>query len=88
MIFQEPASYQFQWEVKDPQSGNDYSHQESRQGDQAQGSYQVLLPDGRTLIVEYEANENGYQPKIRYEGEANTNNGGYPRGPQGPHGPY
>jgi len=28
--------------------------------------YHVLLPDGRTQIVEYEADEDGYKPKITY----------------------
>ena len=29
------------------------------------GEYSVKLPDGRTQIVSYQANDNGYRPKIR-----------------------
>ncbi|KAJ9594463.1 hypothetical protein L9F63_014075, partial [Diploptera punctata] len=69
----EPANYEFSYEVNDPESGNDFGHEESRQGEEARGTYYVVLPDGRRQIVEYEANEEGYKPMIRYENE-----GGYP----------
>ena len=36
----------------------------------ARGSYHVLLPDGRTQLVEYAADHEGYKPHIRYEGTA------------------
>ena len=67
MYFQEPANYEFSWEVQDDESGNNYGHQESREGDETKGSYHVLLPDGRTQIVDYVANAEGYMPTIRYE---------------------
>ncbi|KAK6623147.1 hypothetical protein RUM43_008999 [Polyplax serrata] len=74
----EPANYEFRYDVKDAESGNDFGHMESRKGDFAQGRYYVLLPDGRTLIVSYTADENGYQPEIKYEGEARQGGaGGY-----------
>lgn len=73
-LFQEPANYDFSYEVNDPDSASDFGHEESRQNDEARGTYYVLLPDGRKQIVEYEANEEGYNPMIRYE-EAE---GGYP----------
>lgn len=79
----EPAKYEFSWEVKDSQSGNDFEHEEARDGDSAWGKYEVLLPDGRRQIVEYQADQDGYKPMIRYEGTANQ--GGYSRGPQGPY---
>jgi hypothetical protein len=47
--------------------GNDYAHKESRLGNQIQGVYSVLLPDGRKQIVHYEANEDGFKPRISYE---------------------
>ncbi|CAG0890625.1 unnamed protein product [Cyprideis torosa] len=52
--------YQFAYAVKDDYSNNDYSHQETRDGYAVQGEYRVLLPDGRTQIVTYTADENGY----------------------------
>ncbi|XP_044730308.1 pro-resilin-like [Chrysoperla carnea] len=66
----EPANYDFEYMVSDPPSGNDFGHKESRQGDETQGSYYAALPDGRRLIVDYRADKNGYQPNVRYEGEA------------------
>jgi hypothetical protein len=76
LLFQEPANYEFSYEVNDPDSGSDFGHEEDRQEEEAKGSYYVLLPDGRKQIVEYEADEEGYKPMIRYE-EAQ---GGYPGG--------
>ncbi|KAK4873503.1 hypothetical protein RN001_015532 [Aquatica leii] len=82
----EPANYNFEYHVQD-NYGNDFGHEEARQGDVAQGKYFVLLPDGRRQIVEYVADHNGYKPKITYEGTANAfgyngaggyQNGGYP----------
>lgn len=53
--------------MEDAASGNDFGHQEARQGDVAQGKYFVLLPDGRRQIVEYTADLGGYKPRISYE---------------------
>lgn len=67
---------------------------ESRQGDLAVGSYNVLLPDGRTQLVEYEADQDGYRPKISYTGGSEGGygrgpaQGGYPRGGQSGSGNY
>ncbi|XP_046401118.1 pro-resilin-like [Ischnura elegans] len=81
----EPASYKFQYKVLDEEAGLDFGHQEEREGEVAKGEYRVLLPDGRTQIVTYTADEDGYHPEVKYE-EAK---GGYPRGPsKGPQGPY
>ncbi|XP_059481908.1 pro-resilin [Neocloeon triangulifer] len=83
----EPAKYEFKYDVNDPASGSNFGHQESRDGDYVQGEYRVLLPDGRTQIVKYEADQNGYRPTIEYEGEANNGGqggqGGYPASGQG-----
>jgi hypothetical protein len=77
-VEQEPANYQFSYEVQDSESGSEFSLEESRQDESAQGSYRVLLPDGRLQIVEYEADQEGYRPQIRYE----DTGAGYPSGPQ------
>lgn len=64
--------YSFQYEVRDAASGNDYGQQES--GDArgvVRGEYRVLLPDSRTQIVRYTADDaNGYVADVRYEGQA------------------
>ncbi|XP_042886243.1 pro-resilin-like [Penaeus japonicus] len=56
-----PAKYDFNYAVNDPPSGNDFGHQESRDGDYTEGSYYVLLPDGRLQRVTYNVNgDSGY----------------------------
>jgi hypothetical protein len=62
--------YSFDWSVKDDESKNDYGHQEASDGKVVTGSYRVALPDGRTQIVNYKADENGYVADVKYEGEA------------------
>jgi len=64
---QEPANYEFSYEVEASEYGTLYGQEESRQEDTARGSYHVLLPDGRTQVVEYEADQEGYKPQVRYE---------------------
>jgi len=46
-----PASYSFDWQVRDAPSKNDYGHTESRNDQQTQGSYHVALPDGRIQVI-------------------------------------
>ena len=48
-----PANYAFTWKVKDDYTKNDYGQTENREGEQTQGEYHVLLPDGRTQRVSY-----------------------------------
>ncbi|EDV55292.1 pro-resilin [Drosophila erecta] len=78
-----PAKYEFKYDVQDYESGNDFGHMESRDGDLAVGRYYVLLPDGRKQIVEYEADQNGYRPTIRYEQVGNGNGNGNGNGRNG-----
>ena len=73
--FQQPANYEFMYEVLDVESGNDYGHKESRQNDDTEGTYYVVLPDGRKQIVEYKATNDGYKPMVRYEGSASEDYG-------------
>ena len=62
--------FNFAWAVKDEPSYNDYSHAANSDGKVVTGSYRVVLPDGRTQIVTYKADENGYVADVKYEGEA------------------
>ena len=64
--------YSFAWNVKDDPSYNDYAHQETADDKgYVTGSYRVLLPDGRTQIVTYKADDyTGYVADVKYEGEA------------------
>ncbi|XP_068209724.1 cuticle protein 7-like [Palaemon carinicauda] len=65
------AKYDFNWAVKDEYSGNDFGHQESRDGDHTQGSYYVQLPDGRLQTVTYYVDgDSGYVADVKYQGEA------------------
>ncbi|XP_015515609.2 pro-resilin-like [Neodiprion pinetum] len=74
----EPAKYEFEYTVNDFESGNDFGHRENTEGGVARGIYYVLLPDGRRQTVEYEADENGFRPKVTYtdEGSRGGNTGG------------
>ncbi|KAK2706699.1 pro-resilin-like [Artemia franciscana] len=59
--------YDFDWSVSDDDSQNLYSHKESSDGIITRGSWQVLLPDGRTQITTFEADKDGYRPVITYQ---------------------
>ncbi|XP_047471368.1 pro-resilin-like [Penaeus chinensis] len=75
-----PAKYDFNYAVNDPPSSNDFGHQDARDGDNTQGSYYVLLPDGRLQRVTYTVNgDSGYVADVTYEGEAQ-----YPQATYGP----
>ncbi|EFX71664.1 hypothetical protein DAPPUDRAFT_111503 [Daphnia pulex] len=67
-----PMPYNFAWAVKDQPSYNDYAHQETADGKgYVSGSYNVNLPDGRTQIVNYKADDyTGYVADVTYVGEA------------------
>ncbi|CAG5037332.1 unnamed protein product [Parnassius apollo] len=60
----EPANYEFSYKVSDYESGIDFGHAENRQDDKAEGTYFVVLPDGTKQVVEYEADEDGFKPRI------------------------
>ncbi|XP_037800658.1 cuticle protein 7-like [Penaeus monodon] len=69
--YEVPAKYDFNYAVKDDYSGNDFGHQEARDGYDTQGSYYVLLPDGRLQKVAYTVNgDSGFVAEVSYEGEA------------------
>ncbi|XP_068624337.1 pro-resilin-like [Battus philenor] len=67
LLNQEPASYEFGYKVSDYTSGSDFGHAETRQAERAEGSYFVVLPDGSKQVVEYEADERGFKPRISVE---------------------
>ena len=56
--------------MKDDETYNDFVHTEESDGKVISGSYRVELPDGRTQIVTYRADENGNVADVTYEGEA------------------
>ncbi|XP_071551231.1 larval cuticle protein A2B-like [Panulirus ornatus] len=60
--------YEFTWNVKDDYSGNDFGQDEKRDGYDTQGSYYVLLPDGRIQKVTYNVNgDSGFLADVTYE---------------------
>nr|XP_027206662.1 extensin-like [Penaeus vannamei] len=66
-----PAQYDFNYAVKDDYSGNDFGHQEGRDGYDTQGTYYVQLPDGRLQTVTYNVNgDSGFLADVAYQGEA------------------
>ncbi|KZS21712.1 pro-resilin [Daphnia magna] len=62
--------YNFGYTVKDDPTYNNFAHQETADTKAVTGSYRVALPDGRTQIVSYKADEYGYVADVKYEGEA------------------
>jgi hypothetical protein len=69
VIFQHQyaARYAFGYKIRDAKMGNDFGHEEKRDGENAKGHYHVLLPDGRMQKVEYYADPSGYHAKVTYE---------------------
>ncbi|KAL7630585.1 UNVERIFIED_CONTAM: hypothetical protein RMT77_019215 [Armadillidium vulgare] len=64
------ARYNFDYAVRDDYSGNHFGHRESRDNGVTQGSYYVLLPDGRTQRVTYFVDGNsGYVANVSYDDE-------------------
>ncbi|XP_042239650.1 cuticle protein 21-like [Homarus americanus] len=64
-----PPKYDFSWEVKDHYD-TDFGHQETRDGYDTQGSYYVLLPDGRLQKVDYTVNgDSGFVAEVTFEGD-------------------
>lgn len=65
ILLQAPQPYSFGYEVND--GNNNYGHQQESDGSVTTGSYRVLLPDGRTQIVNFRADKNGYVADVKYE---------------------
>ena len=49
----ENPKYSFQYQVGNQDDKVHFGHAEDRHGDATRGSYKVLLPDGRTQVVQY-----------------------------------
>ncbi|XP_037801919.1 pro-resilin-like [Penaeus monodon] len=65
------AKYVFSYAVQHEESGNDFGHEEARDGEHTQGSYYVRLPDTRLQNVKYFVDgDDGYVAEVNYEGEA------------------
>merc|ERR1712071_532630 len=63
--------YDFAYRVQDDYTYNNYGHKETSDGKVVSGSYDVLLPDGRTQTVTYTVDDHsGYVAKVEYAGEA------------------
>lgn len=62
--------YGFEYDVNDGQ--NNFGHRQQSDGQVTSGSYRVQLPDGRTQIVTYRADHNGYNAKVTYEQTTNS----------------
>ncbi|XP_037069681.1 cuticle protein 19-like [Pollicipes pollicipes] len=63
--------YSTAYSVKDPYSGVDVDKQENRLGHKTEGSYSVLLPDGRKQVVTYWVDgKSGYNADVKYFGVA------------------
>ena len=64
--------YNFEWGVRDSNSGNDFGHAEQREGPVTRGSYYVLLPDGRLQRVTYYVDgDSGFVAEVTYEDGSN-----------------
>ncbi|CAL4153051.1 unnamed protein product, partial [Meganyctiphanes norvegica] len=62
--------YSYAYEVYDEYHGTDFGANENSDGNQVQGSYNVVLPDGRKQTVKYTANHyKGYEAEVEFEGE-------------------
>ncbi len=58
--------FKYEWSVQDEATNNDYSHKVVSDGETQNGVYRVLLPDDRTQIVTYKADDNGYVADVQY----------------------
>lgn len=63
-----PAQYDFSYSVHDSHTGDIKQQQESRQGDNVQGQYSLVEPDGSRRVVNYAADaHNGFNAVVSRE---------------------
>ena len=68
-----PKPYAFEYGVSDSYSGANFAQKETSDAKVTTGSYTVALPDGRTQIVNYQADPHGYGgyvADVKYKGVA------------------
>ena len=54
--------------VVDTVTNQDFGHSENRVGKNTKGRYDVLLPDGRRQVVDYQIlNDSGYVADVTYQ---------------------
>ncbi|XP_028027442.1 cuticle protein 8-like [Bombyx mandarina] len=57
--------YSFDYSVKDPHTGDEKEHWETRDGDKVKGTYTLVETDGTKRVVEYEADDkNGFNAVV------------------------
>ena len=61
----EPRPYSFSYEAVDDQTGANSKREESSDGRTVRGSYSYIDPDGVFRVVEYTADENGFNANVR-----------------------
>ena len=69
IAIEEDNGYRFNYEVDSLKNKLHFGHSEERQGSHTEGSYKVLLPDGRTQVVEYNVldKDSGYSVKVYFK---------------------
>lgn len=66
--YEGPAEYSFNYGVKDEHTGDIKEQQETRHGDNVQGFYSLVEPDGHRRIVHYTSDaHNGFNAKVERE---------------------
>lgn len=68
IVAEEPANYQFNYDIADGQTGDVHSQNERADNGVVHGSYQLNDADGFLRTVEYTADDvNGFQANVRRE---------------------
>merc|ERR1711894_116917 len=68
-VYDVPSNYHFTYHVSDDYSGDVHHHSESKTEQKTEGQYSVKLPDGRTQVVTYTADDGGYHATVEYHGD-------------------